>query len=363
MPTAKPVRKNQHVETLRGIAILLLVYYHVVEYLKLDAGSVWRYIQYPFDYSRVPLFTCISGFVYALRPIASAQAKTFLLKKLSRLSLPMFAWASATYLIFHLAWWGTFDLRSYSEALFYPYQQFWFLQVMLLIFPFTVLMEMCGRYDTFQRWLSLLFGSLLCMMFYRYVFPGGTLVPLHSFSFFSFSGFFYLLPFFLLGIGLQRFIYEKGKLTPKHLWVLGMIAVSGSILRFIAASHRDDPTAPQSLIQLFSIDQILGASFSIISLLFVFNIRFSIPILAKIGNYAYQIYLIHIIAIFAIAYPLNEIAGVNNLFILIPLCVVVGFSLPIALTHYLSRSDIACLILFGLGKRKKSPLSDEHPEE
>lgn len=67
-------KKNPHIETLRGIAIFLVVAGHVIGStpiggMKIDFPSIWRFLYLWIDYLQMPLFTIIAGWVYALRPV------------------------------------------------------------------------------------------------------------------------------------------------------------------------------------------------------------------------------------------------------------------------------------------------------
>lgn len=62
-------KKSLEIETLRGLACLLLVLYHVIGPLggglKIDLGSPFRVIADSMVYVRMPLFTFISGYIYS----------------------------------------------------------------------------------------------------------------------------------------------------------------------------------------------------------------------------------------------------------------------------------------------------------
>ena len=89
---AMPVRpaKDPNIETLRGLAILLVVAGHVIGIdatggMKVADDSLWRYLYASLQYVRMPLFTAISGWVYALHPVAAHEAGTFMFKKIFHL--------------------------------------------------------------------------------------------------------------------------------------------------------------------------------------------------------------------------------------------------------------------------------------
>jgi len=69
---------NGHIETLRGLACVLLVRYHVIgadpwQGLCIADGPV-RWLNDGIAYLRMPLFTILSGLVYGLRPFAPADS-------------------------------------------------------------------------------------------------------------------------------------------------------------------------------------------------------------------------------------------------------------------------------------------------
>ena len=87
--------KNLSIETLRGIAILLVVIGHVIGSapdggMKIDFPHPLRYFYVWIDYIQMPLFTAIAGWVYALKPFSvKIGFAEFVRKKALRLLVPM----------------------------------------------------------------------------------------------------------------------------------------------------------------------------------------------------------------------------------------------------------------------------------
>src|SRR6056297_1823840 len=96
--------KDLSIETLRGIAIILVVIGHVIG-SKSDGGmrvaddSFLRHLYFSFQYLRMPLFTVISGWVYALRPVAPGNVTSFTIKKIRRIILPLIFVGGSYYVI------------------------------------------------------------------------------------------------------------------------------------------------------------------------------------------------------------------------------------------------------------------------
>ena len=82
--------ESARIQSLRGLACLLLVGFHVVGVdsaagLRFADDSLPRLATSLLIHVRMPLFTFLSGFVYAYRPVARGQALAFAKKKALRL--------------------------------------------------------------------------------------------------------------------------------------------------------------------------------------------------------------------------------------------------------------------------------------
>ena len=87
-------KKDLSIETLRGLAIILVVMGHVIGSdntggMRVEDDSFLRHLYFTFQYLRMPLFTVISGWVYALRPAGMNNLLDFNIKKVRRIILPL----------------------------------------------------------------------------------------------------------------------------------------------------------------------------------------------------------------------------------------------------------------------------------
>ncbi|WPU97154.1 acyltransferase family protein [Mucilaginibacter sabulilitoris] len=95
-------------ETLRGLAIILMVLGHVIggtsrDGLQVADDSIWRFSYYALQYIRMPLFTVISGFVYAYKPVSRFTTNSkFIAGKINRLLIPLVVVATLFYLLQYL---------------------------------------------------------------------------------------------------------------------------------------------------------------------------------------------------------------------------------------------------------------------
>ena len=135
-------------QTLRGLACLLLVGFHVIGSVATSGMAVpddsgWRLFANLFTPLRMPLFAFLSGFVYAYRPVKAGQEGRFAKKKLIRLWLPLLT-VSTIYYLTTLVAPDAQRALPLSEAwtiYLYGYVHFWFLQSIILIFAATLILE------------------------------------------------------------------------------------------------------------------------------------------------------------------------------------------------------------------------------
>jgi peptidoglycan/LPS O-acetylase OafA/YrhL len=81
--------KDNSINTLRGLACILLVAYHVIggtpeQGLHIASGFL-RVGNDVLAYIRMPLFTFLSGYIYSLKPIGNYSSSLFLKSKARRL--------------------------------------------------------------------------------------------------------------------------------------------------------------------------------------------------------------------------------------------------------------------------------------
>lgn len=197
------MRKNMlpyHVVELRGLACILLVAYHVVGIpgagMQVADGSVYRYATDSFELIRMPLFTFISGLVYALNPARGDRLRTFFVKKLRRLGFPFLVVSTLFYLLQTHAPGanGTSAPDSMWRIYVFSYAHFWYLQALFLIFTVVALLDALHAMDRpggFALTMAAAAGACLT------VHVDSNILSVNEACF--------LLPHFLLGVGVTRF--------------------------------------------------------------------------------------------------------------------------------------------------------------
>ncbi|MCB2222193.1 MAG: acyltransferase [Bacteroidetes bacterium] len=328
-------RKEQSIETLRGIAIILMVAGHVIgdnstTGLQVRDESAWRYFYYTFEYLRMPLFTAISGFVYALKPLQSDHIGRFLKGKSRRILLPFFTVATVQYLMNALVPYvnNPVPLEGIWRIYIFSYGQFWFLQALFLVFITLSALEYYKILSNLKTWAISLGISTALLLIINQNF---------SINYFSFSRYLYLLPFFLLGLGLNRFKDQLFKKPVLLLLVLTLII-----------------TVTIQQLEWFDVIQTRSHRFSTISVFvgisgiwLIFYIRRPFKWLAELGYYAYGIYLFHVFGtagsrIFA------KLLGFENMGLLFIVGLIFGLGLPILFELIILRSAILRRLFLGL---------------
>jgi len=332
---APKAQKDESIETLRGLALFLMVSGHVIGNvgdmgMRVPDDSGWRHFYYSLEFARMPLFTAISGFIYALRPLPrAAAAAAFIRGKARRLLLPMVFVGTLQYLAL-AAGAGSREplpIDGIWRIYFYSFDHFWFLQAIFLIFLVTTALEAAGAMATFERW--------------AIVFTLAALVNLWPppVGFFSMLPAARLLPHFLLGIGIARFALLT-KLGPYALPVLAGSVIYQQYTWF----SPDVVLIKQSTFVAFLI--------STSALLVLFRYRRVIGPLATMGYYAYPVYLFHIFGT-SPGRKVAQMLGFDSSFVVFGVSLVAGILVPVVIERLLSYSPVGSLLFLGL---KMKPL-------
>jgi glucan biosynthesis protein C len=221
--------------------------------------------------------------------------------------------------------------QAWKIAVF-PVMQLWFLEALFLIFIATTLLEWTKCLDRKWRWFVVLgLASLLAFLTLPGM-PEGVRWP------FSLDGFFFLLPYFLFGMGLCRF--KKSWQAPWILVTAIALALVGLVLQILIVLGR------------MTIPHIRGTPFflclSLTYIFLLFKIHWKVAWLARLGGFSYSIFLFHIYAIFAVGIILSlsriSLAPAWKFGILL----VAGLSLPILVDVLLRPFALTRKLFLGL---------------
>jgi len=276
---------------------------------------------------RLPLFTVLSGYVYALRPVERADVKEFLLGKAKRLLLPLLTIGSLFIIVRTHApnVNARPELTDLLRAPFYPQAHFWYLHSLFVVFVAIAGLEAGGALDSFGGF-ALVFAASGYLL----------LSPLREIQFFGIAGACYLLIFFLWGIGLRRFssvLESKAVLGPLAAGAVGMIALQQLGLLGIVPIDTDNN----------AFVSVLGGLCTTAWLTYRGP---TIPWLARVGNYSFSIYLMHIFGTAAVRVALTKLGITSDaLHVLVGVCA--GALLPIVAELVLDRYALTRLLFLG----------------
>ncbi len=324
--------KDLSIETLRGVAIILMVMGHVIgaqptSGLKVADDSWYRYLYLTLAPMRLPLFTVISGYVYAMRPVQRDRAGTFLLGKARRLLLPLVSVSTVQYL-FSVYGPGVARERALGDIwriYLYPFDQFWFLQAIALVFLGVFAMELTGLLRSKSGWaLCLLVGVAL------YVEPSGV-------TFFSIDGWCRLFVFFILGVGLNRFEWlSRGR--PSLVVAAAALGVSAVLYQSaLLGSRTAGVWMPWATLGCG-----LGATFLLV------RFRFACKPLAVLGGFAFTIYLLHSFGVVAGRVLGMSVLGIEARGVLLVIGLLLGLSLPVVGHRVLEKNKWTRRVFLGL---------------
>jgi peptidoglycan/LPS O-acetylase OafA/YrhL len=280
--------ESARVQTLRGVACLLLVAFHAVGSTAasgLHAGddSPYRVFTNLFVHVRMPLFTFLSGLVYAGRPLRAGREWQFARLKLRRLGVPLMVTATVLYLLHRAMHDEVPPLRQVWTIFVFPYWHLWFVQALLLVFMVLVVLESLGALATATRFAAVLACSV--GLYFLGQFEGRDLAGMHNAT--------YLLPFFLWGLGAHRYRQLLRSRRALLVTVLCFVGAQGfhSYLVLTRAPAPLDPVAHRSLLNL-----VIGMSASLAALQLLPRAR----VMERVGGCSYPIYLYHPVFVAAV---------------------------------------------------------------
>lgn len=140
--------RDASIDTLRGIACVLLVTMHVIGYdegsgIHIPDGSALRWYTDSMVYLRMPLFSFLAGFVYAWRPThAPTVYPTFMSAKMRRLLVPYVVFVPLIGVAQTLVPDANNSTgRNTFEWFLYALPPYWFLLAMFWIFAVVALLD------------------------------------------------------------------------------------------------------------------------------------------------------------------------------------------------------------------------------
>ncbi len=221
-----------------------------------------------------------------------------------------------------------FDYVATPLIYLFPYGQFWFLQALFIIFMAVTILEKFEVTTDFKRWSFSFLSAVILLM---------TVNATYQLKLFNLNGCLYLFPFFLLGMGLQRFS-DKILIKPVlplllAVFILGLILQQLNWFELVALERQRHG--------------LLSVVVGVTGICLVFYLKRSVTWLAKIGYFSYSIYLFHIFGT-AGSRILLRIMGLENTLLLFLGGVFAGVGLSIFVEFILLNNALTRRVFLGL---------------
>lgn len=323
------MQRNLEIDTLRGLACVLLVSFHVVGVsadmgLHLPADHWLQQFDGALAYLRMPLFSFLSGYVYAVRPYRPGQsdARGFIQGKMRRLLLPMLTVGTIFALLQNATPGANQRITDWWLLHIVPVAHFWFLEALFIVFLLVVALEHWRLLDSPQRFAGVWTVSVLAFLY------------LHATAFFAVSGAVYLMPFFLAGLACQRF--DLHAVTTRWL--------AAAVLALACVWLVAMPQPPGQSLSLAGLLAGLSAAFLLL------RSGWRWPALAYVGSFSFAIYLLHVFFTAGSRMAFTHL-GVANLYVLLGLGTLLGLAGPMLAAQLISRSARLKLWLLGEAPR------------
>jgi len=312
-------KRLAYIETMRGLACILLVSWHIVgervtDGLNLPLDHPLHLLGEFFLPLRMPLFAFISGYVFNAFIEDLGVARETIAVKARRLLLPLI-FVGTLHFIVRSAAYG-YPLSGLWRVYLGSYEHFWYLQATFVI------MSGLAVVSALYQGRALLAASVcLAVAAPLYVFE----MNLHPVNWFSITKVFYIAPFFLLGQVLRTAQFEE------HVTAMGparwrLLAALGAVI-VVLVWMRQSGIAPFGLpFNLHSAPMLILSGALCV---FLFTLRWENKYLAMIGPYSYAIYLFHVIFTAGFRYFETQIVHEHSPYIIWGLSLVVGVAAPI----------------------------------
>lgn len=219
----------------------------------------------------------------------------------------------------------------------FPFTLYWYLPSLFLVFISVAVMDSLKTMNNLRNWLIVFVIALAIKLFRTYY------ISEEMENYFSYKGAMYLLPFFILGIGIQRF---KDFFSNRYL--LGAIGVA-LLLGLIIQQLSWFGVIDYHLRKGTGVGLMIGFTGAVM----LMSIKWKVKWLIWIGSFAYTIYLFHAFGT-AGARILVQKAGIHLDGIIFLVSLLTGVLLPILLEKILDPFPVTRMIFLGRSFNVKS---------
>jgi fucose 4-O-acetylase-like acetyltransferase len=335
-----------YVETLRGLACILLVSYHVIgntseNGLQLPADDIFSFANRLFLDVRMPLFSFISGFVFSAYARDLSVLGDKIMAKVRRLLVPMVAVGTLHYWTQYVFAHGGQDQPPYYQLFILPYDHFWYLQatfiIMIVVFAVTYWLKGNGTraaaillvpcvlaYPVVDRWYPDVFSSYKAL---------------------------YLAPYFLTGYLISHSAALRAEFdeASKQWRVIAAMSLLVALLFVIEYLLLDRVIVFQEIGR-----RALGLVVGLSTCVFFFVVRFRSHFLAFIGDKSYAIFLFHVFFTAGSRIILEKLLPGLSTPVLFSIGLVAGIVGPICVAWVALKHPVTALLCLGVRMQPKA---------
>jgi acyltransferase len=341
LATSRIRPRDASIQALRGVAVILMVAGHVIgtahRGLHVADHSLWQYLYLALADIRMPMFTLISGYVYAMVPVAHWRHFPRLVKgKSRRLLLPLITVGTVLYLLERVAPGTNYDPHDVPlwRVYVFGFEHLWFLQSIFVIFLVIGLLDSSGVLAARPGWYAITAIAAAVFVIVH--------VPTEM-DVFTVSGVLRLLPFFLLGYGLRRHsLFDR----PRALTLAIALAFAGAyavrLVTIFDIYHPGD-----------YMENVISLTVGATAVVLIYSARnlLNTRALAWIGSFSFGIYLLHVFATAATRVFLEHV-GMHLTWELFAIGLLMGLAAPIA--FQLAFRNVSVVQTFVFGERMTS---------
>jgi surface polysaccharide O-acyltransferase-like enzyme len=314
--------KQSKIQTLRGLACLLLVVYHVIgatdlQGLRIDDGWL-RQLTEGLSAFRMPMFGLIAGAMYG---VGNKRGWGLVRNKAQRLLLPMLSVGTVFALIQCAVPGSNYRIDDLHLLHIVPVAHFWFLESLFVIFCLMALVESKLPISDVRSWAVYFSVSV----FFYFLNPG--------IVWFSLIGVNYLLPYFLLGVGMTRLNWDAQQQNRSS--GLLRIALGTALVTMLMLQGQG---LERLSIGMLGAGMLLSSGF--------WSLGWRNALLSHIGAYSFSIYLFHVFFTSATRMFLHAMSVQDDVLILV-VSVPLGVVGPMLMQQMIEKSRVAHAIVMG----------------
>jgi peptidoglycan/LPS O-acetylase OafA/YrhL len=297
------------INSVRGLACILLVLFHSAAGASAvlhQEDAVLKWLMASLSAVRMPLFSMLSGIVYALRPVEKGAATVFIVNKVRRLLIPYILVMILLLSLESLAGnSGKYRLSDIPYYIVFPWEHLWFLQAIFIVFIFFTIFD-----TSFPKRRREVAVASLALSSLSFIFISKGIVL------FAINGAFYLFPFFACGVVFCRYSDEVNKRYEALVVSLMIITTTLFLLHAGFIGPKLVGRAGRYTLETLS----LGLAACVLIILIFPSINW----MAAIGRRSFTIYLFHT----AFASAANRV--VHEFYSLVAFSLVIGIVGPMA---------------------------------